>query len=103
MGEALLENGTIVSVSMNSPHLGTDTYSLDDTDQTGIRAQVWTHGVGVVEENGKLLTQFRVVDELSGDWFVYARTGISTGRLIVRGPDKLRTIGALLATFLGTT
>jgi hypothetical protein len=93
---ATLANGTIVTVEINSRE---EIIYLDDFEETGVRALVYAHGVVVLEQEARTLGQFRLLDDLQGDWTVYERSGIKDGRFVVKAPDRLRAIGALLATF----
>lgn len=94
-----LANGTAVYADINWQALGTDRVLLDDFEQTGVFALVFTHGIVNVDIGDGTIKQFRVSEEDSGDWGVYARSGIATGRLIVTAPDRLRALGSLLQTF----
>lgn len=89
-----LEDGTVVSSEINFPNLGTDTVTIDGSD---LRAEVYTHGYLCLLRGSTTVGQFRIVDDSSGNWFIYGRTGISVSNVeVARGTDRLRTIGTLL-------
>lgn len=98
-----LPSGQYVFVELNTPGRGEDTVYLDDFDETGLRALVFSHGYVVVEQDegpkgtgAWTLGQFRIVEEFE-NWSVYKRTGISVEKSsILVGPDRLRTLGMLL-------
>lgn len=96
---ASLEDGTRVLSEINSAVIGVDKVWLEG------HPQVYLHSSGSIVDvyqrnDQQYLGEYRIVDNVSGDWFVYKHD--DPDRLVVRGQTRLVALGELLATYVRT-
>lgn len=94
---ATLADGTLVFTEINATVIGVDEVWL--VGQPNIYLYTSGSTVDVYRRVvPQYLGEYRIFDNNSGDWFVYAHDDLD--RLVVRGQTKLLALGELLTTFV---